>query len=257
MAHRLYILSSGPGGTAYLTTEALAVLEEAEVVIGYRNYIKEIMPLLEGKEVRMSGMVKEYDRCLDAMQTAQNGRTTCLVANGDVNLFGIATRTFEIIEEMELWDTLEVIPVAGVTALLATAARIGAPIGQDMALLSLSDKMTDVELIDKRVKAALETDMILCIYSPKTKKHTFPYLNLLEALQDYSSRIAVIASHVGQKKERITVTDTDALIKAGLEHPQISMSTLLVIGNSQTHLTPNGKVFTPRPRKQKRLKGDR
>ena len=246
MANILYILSSGAGGTKYMTTEALEALKKCEVVVGYRNYIKELKELIGDKEVFMSGMTKEIQRCQEAINFAKSGKTTCIVSNGDVNVFGMATLIVELIDEQDLWDEIEIISIAGVTSVLATACRVGAPISQDFAVISLSDKLTDRGIIDKRVRNSLDADMVLAIYNPKSRKRVVPYLNFLDALKVTSNRVAIIASHVGRDKEKIKITDTKDLIEKGIENSDITMSTLIIVGNSQTRLTKNGLVLTPR-----------
>jgi precorrin-3B C17-methyltransferase len=246
MAKKLYILSSGAGGTKYMTTEALEALEECEAVVGYRNYVKELKELIGDKSIFMSGMTKETTRCQEAINYAKEGKTTCIISNGDVNVFGMATLVTELIDEQKLWDEIEVISVAGVTSFLATASRIGAPISQDFAVISLSDKLTDIDIINKRIRNCFNADMILGIYNPKSKKRLLSYRNFLKALDEGEERIAIIASHVGRDKEKITVTTTTDLIAQDIEHPEVTMSTLIIIGNSQTRLTSNGLVLTPR-----------
>jgi len=242
----LTVLSSGAGGTAYMTDEAHEALRRAEVVVTYTKYAKELAPLLEGKQLFTSGMTHEIERCKQAIQSALDGYETCIISNGDANVFGMATLIVELIDEADLWDKLELRSVAGVTAFLAAASRIGAPISQDFAVISLSDRLTPIEHIDTRVQKALEGDFVLGIYNPRSKKRIQPYLNFLQRLQAYRERIVIIASNVGRPKERITVTTADALIESGLDHPDITMSTLLIVGNSTTRRTKNGLVLTPR-----------
>lgn len=246
MAKKLYILSIGAGGTKYMTTEALQALEECEVIVGYRNYVKELKEIVGDTPTVMSGMVKEKDRAYEAVKLAKSGKTTCIVTNGDANVFGTATLIAEIMEEEDLWNEIEVVSVAGVTAFLATASRIGAPISQDFAIISFSNKITDDSIIDKRVRNTLDADFILGIYNPKSKKKFSPYLNFLEALSKGDERVVIIASQVGREKEKITVTTTTDLIEQKLEHPEVTMSTLIIVGNSQTRVMDNGLVFTPR-----------
>ena len=160
----------------------------------------------------------------------------------------MATLIVEIMDEKDLWDEVELISLPGVTSFLAAASKVGAPVSQDFSIISLSDRLTDINLIDKRVKAALDCDFVLGIYNPKSKKRILPYQNFLRALEDgYQDRIAIIASHVGRdEKEKITVTTAQDLIDQDIEHPAVSMSTLIIICNSNSKLTKNGKVLTPR-----------
>ncbi len=246
MAKKLYILSSGAGGKEFITAKALEALKEVEAVVSYVKYAKELKELLVGKELYTSGMTKEIDRCKEAIALAQSGKTTAIISNGDVNVYGMATLIVELIDEMELWEEIEVISIAGVTALLAVASRVGAPISQDFAVISLSDRLTSQELIRKRVKATLEADFVIGIYNPKSKTRIQPYIDFLKELGKVEKRVVVVASNVGRPKERIRVTTSQELIERGLENSDISMSTLILVGNSNTKLTKNGLVLTPR-----------
>jgi len=244
---KLTILSSGAGGSNYLTQEALKALDEAEVVVSYTKYAKELKEYIKDKELYTSGMTHEIQRCQMAIDYAKSGKNTCIISNGDVNVFGMATLIVELIDEQNLWDSIELDSIAGVTSFLAAASRVGAPVSQDFAVISLSDRLTDIKLIDKRVYNALDGDFIIGIYNPKSKKRIQPYINLLDRLKEFDNKIVIIASNVGREaKEKITITDTKELIAQGIEHPDITMSTLLIICNSTTRLTSNGMVLTPR-----------
>ena len=244
--NKLYILSSGAGGTEFITQEAIKALKECDVVVSYTKYAKELQELIGDKELYTSGMTHEIDRANQAIEFAKTGKTTCIISNGDVNVFGMATLIVELLDEQNLWDEIEVVSLPGVTSFLATASRVGAPVSQDFAIISLSDRLTDINLIDKRVRLALEADFIIGIYNPKSKTRTQPYLNFLDALKQNSEKIAIIASNVGREKEHINITTTTDLINQGLEHPDVSMNTLIMICNSTTKLTKNGLVLTPR-----------
>ena len=243
---KLYILSSGAGGTSYITTQAIEAINDSEVIVSYTKYAKELKELIADKEVYTSGMTHEIDRCQQAINYAKDGKTTCIVSNGDVNVFGMATLVVELLDEQNLWDEIELISIPGVTSFLAAASRVGAPVSQDFAVISLSDRLTDINMIDKRVRNSLDSDFIIGIYNPKSKTRIKPYQNFLEALSEVDERIAIIASNVGREKEKITITTTTDLVTQGLEHPDVSMSTLIMVCNSNTKLTKNGLVLTPR-----------
>jgi len=244
--NKLYILSTGAGGLGYLTDEAKKALDECEVVVSYTKYAKELKPLIEGKELYTSGMTKEIDRATQAIEFAKSGKTTAIISNGDVNVYGLATLVVELMDEKNLWDEIEVISVAGVTAFLAAASRVGAPISGDFAIVSLSDRLTDINLIDKRVRLALEGDFVLGIYNPKSRKRTKPYLNFLDRLKEIDEKIVIIAQNVGREKESIKVTTSTKLIKDGSDNEDIGMNTLLIVCNSTSKVTKNGLVLTPR-----------
>lgn len=247
MAKRLYIVSSGAGGMDYITPTAIKAIEDCEVVVSYSKYARELEPILVGKELYTSGMTYEIDRCNQAIQYAKSGKTTCIISNGDANVYGMATLVVELLDEQNLWDEIELISLPGVTSFLATASKAGAPVSQDFAIISLSDRLTDINLIDKRVNAALECDFVMGIYNPKSKKRINPYLNFLEALKKHDERIVVIAQHVGrEQKEKIRIATTKELIEKGLEHEDLGMSTMIIVCNSNTRLTSNGLALTPR-----------
>jgi len=243
---KLTILSSGAGGSEYLTTQALKALQDAQVVVSYTKYAKELKELIKDKELYTSGMTQEIQRCQVAIDYAKSGKDTCIISNGDVNVFGMATLIVELIDKQDLWDVIELESIAGVTSFLAAASLVGAPVSQDFAIISLSDRLTDISLIQKRVDLALEGDFIIGIYNPKSEKRTKPYINLLQSLQNHPKRVAIIASNVGRDKQQVTIADTKELVAQGLEHPQVTMSTLIIIGNSTTRLTKNNLVLTPR-----------
>ena len=244
--NRLYILSTGPGGTNYLSVEAMEALKSSDVIVSYRRYAKDLSKLIEGKEIYTSGMTKEIDRCNQAIEFAKSGKTTAIISNGDVNVFGMATLIVELIDEKNLWDEIEVISLPGITAMFAAASKCGAPISQDFAIISLSDKLTAFATIEKRVQNSLDADMIIGIYNPLSKKRIEPYKMFLRHLNNYENKIIIIASHIGREKERIKITDSKELIEKGEKNEDISMSTLLIVGNSTTKLTKNSLVLTPR-----------
>jgi precorrin-3B C17-methyltransferase len=244
--NKLYILSTGAGGVGYLSDDAKKALDECEVVVSYTKYAKELKPLIEGKELYTSGMTKEIDRATQAIEFAKSGKTTAIISNGDVNVYGLATLVVELMDEKNLWDEIEVISMAGVTAFLAAASKVGAPVTGDFAIVSLSDRLTDIDLIDKRVRLALEGDFVLGIYNPKSRKRIKPYLNFLERLKEVDEKIVIIAQNVGREKESIKVTTSTKLIKDGLDNEDIGMNTLLIVCNSTSRVTKNGLVLTPR-----------
>jgi len=234
VAKRLYILSSGAGGDEFITKRALEALKDSEAVVSYKKYIEDLYHLLVGKELYSSPMTKEIDRCKMAISLSQSGKTTSIISNGDVNVYGMASLIVELVDEMSLWNEIEVINIAGVTALLAVASRVGAPISQDFAVISLSDRLTSQELIKKRVKLSLSADFVVGIYNPKSRDRVEPYLQFLEELKRVENRLVVIASNIGRKNEEITITDSQNLIDMGLSNKNISMSTMILVGNSQT-----------------------
>ena len=243
---KLYIISSGAGGSDYLTSEAIKALKDCEVVVSYTKYAKEIQEFIQDKELYTSGMTYEIQRCQMAIDFAKQGKTTCIISNGDVNVFGMATLVVELLDEQNLWEDIEVVSIAGVTSFLAAASQIGAPISQDFAVISLSDRLTDINLIDKRIKNSLECDMILGIYNPKSKTRTKPYENFLNALANESDKIIIIASNIGRVEQKVIISSSKELIKKGIANDEIGMNCLIIVSNSTTKITKNNLVLTPR-----------
>lgn len=243
MKTKLFILSFGCGGTAYLTQEAIKALQESQVVVSYSKYARELEVFLKHKELIVSGMTYEQTRCQEALQSAKAEKTTAILSNGDANVFGIASLIFQQLDEENLWENIEVITLAGITSFLAVASKVGAFLS-DIALLNFSTKFNEFSTIKKRFKACLENDFTIGIYNPKSKKKTVVYDFFLKTLEEFEERVAIVASNVGRDKEKITITNTKALVHAGNENPLIGMATLIIICTSTTALTQNGFVLS-------------
>lgn len=259
MGGKLYIVSSGPASQELMTQEALNAIDESNLIVAYTRYAKDLKHLFSDKELITSGMTKEIERCKIAIDRAVGGDTVSLISNGDVNVFAMASLVVELVDELELWDKLEVQSIAGVTSMLSAASKCGAPISQDFAIISLSDRLTDIEVIKKRVVNAIDADFVVGIYNPLSKSRKKPYIMFLEALKNKKeSTPVIIASNLTRENEKLTITDVKELIEAGVENPIISMSTLVIVGNDSTRLTKNQKVLTPRGYLKKyNLEGDK
>ena len=244
----LYIVSTGPGGILHLTIEAQKAIEASNVVVGYTKYIEDITPLIQNKKVMTSGMTEEISRCDMAISSAIEGNTVSLVSNGDVNVFGLASIAIELIDTKKLWDQVEITSLPGVTSFLALASKTGAPISQDFAIISLSDRLTPLDVIEKRIKAGMEGDFVLGIYNPLSKRRKKPYELFLSYVDQYIKKETpvIIASNIDRQMEEIHYLTAEKLLADGIENPLISMSTLLLIGNQSTRWTENNKLLTPR-----------
>ena len=152
---KLYVVGIGPGDLKHMTYEARDAVERAEAVVGYATYLDLIAPLLVGKEVVSSGMMREVERCTEALRIAAAGKDVALVSGGDAGIYGMAGLVIELAADFE--DT-EIIVVPGVSALQAAAAVLGAPLMHDFAVISLSDLLTPWEAIERRLEAAAGAD---------------------------------------------------------------------------------------------------
>lgn len=162
----LYIVGLGPGARQKMTQEAIDVVEACEVIAGYKVYIDLLKPYYPDKEYLVNGMRQEVERCRLALETAAGGKKTALVCSGDAGVYGMAGITLELATEFPEVD-VHVIP--GVTAALSGAALLGAPLGHDFTVISLSDLLTPWELIERRLAAAAEViSQSVCTIRPVT-----------------------------------------------------------------------------------------
>lgn len=218
------------------------------MVVGYRTYLDLIPELLEGREVISSEMMKEVDRCRQALDLVAQGRTVSLVSGGDPGIYAMAGLVFEMVREQEKDEipfTIEVIP--GIAALNACAARLGAPLMHDFAAISLSDLLTPWEFIEKRLRGASEADFVIVLYNPKSKKRTEQIVKAREIVMAHRSADTPvgIVTAASRENEKITLCTLEDLLQQ-----DIGMQSTLIIGNSNTFCWHNFMI-TPRGYKDK------
>ncbi|MBA1437579.1 MAG: precorrin-3B C(17)-methyltransferase [Epsilonproteobacteria bacterium] len=244
---KLTLVSTGAGGDRYLTQEAIDAIKEADLIVAYTKYAKDLVHIIEDKEVFTTPMTKEIERVQHAIEEAKKGRTVALLSNGDANVYAMGSLVVELLDAYDLWESIEYRSLPGISSVLALASEVGAPLSQDFCLISLSDRLTAAELIQKRIKFALEADFVISIYNPKSRSRLKPYSDMLEQLKGIDpKRVVVIARDLGRKDQMIKIITAKELIDAGVENEDVNMSTTLLIGNSTTKLTRNAKVLTPR-----------
>ncbi|MCI9284164.1 MAG: precorrin-3B C(17)-methyltransferase [Lachnospiraceae bacterium] len=235
----IWVVGMGPGGEAQMTLQAREVLADCDVIVGYTVYVELLKKLLPDKEYRTTPMRQEVERCRMAFEEAKNGSKVAMVCSGDAGVYGMAGLMLELTEEYP--DCLlEIVP--GVTAALAGGALLGAPLGHDFAVISLSDLLTPWEMIEKRLRLAALADLSLCIYNPSSKKRA-DYLQracdiLLEVIEEERvCGLAVLIGREGEHGEILTLRE--------LRERQVDMFTTVFIGNSQTRKC-GGRMVTPR-----------
>lgn len=236
------MVGTGPGNPAYLSPRARQVLEEAEVIVGYRTYLKLVEEMMGEKEVISTGMTREIERCLLAARRAASGQKVALVSGGDPGIYGMAGLVLEIIEREGLFPQLEVEVVPGITSASAAAALLGAPLMHDFAVISLSDLLTPWPLIERRLELAAAGDFVVVLYNPASHRRTGQIRRAREILLKYkSNRTPVgIVRNAYREGQEVIITDLENL----LNHP-IDMLCTVIVGNSQTRLA-NGFLITPR-----------
>lgn len=247
MSGWLKIVGLGPGSEKWLTPEASEILHNATDIVGYETYVKSLPETVTAK-LHASDNGVEVERSEFAMELAEKGAKVAVVSGGDAGIFGMAAAIFEAIEKgKNEWCELNIEVVPAVSAMLAAAARIGAPLGHDFCVVSLSTYLKPWSIIEKRLRAASEGDMVLAIYNPASKQRREDLLSALKLLEELrgGGTIAIIATDVGRKQEKITVTTI-----AELDPELVTMHSLLIIGSSHTRLIErDGKqpfVYTPR-----------
>ena len=237
--NQIYVVGMGPGSMRQMTLEAQAVLESCDTIVGYTVYVELLRESFPKKKFLTTPMRQEVDRCRMAFEEAEKGEKVAVVCSGDAGVYGMSGLMLELGGE---YPDCEVKVISGVTAALAGAAVLGAPLMHDFAVVSLSDLLTPWEKIEKRLRCAAEADFAICIYNPSSKKRA-DYLKracdiLLEELS--GEQVCGIVSQIGRAGE-----SAEVMTLQKLRDWQVDMFTTVFIGNSQTRII-GGKMVTPR-----------
>ena len=241
MTGRLTIAGLGPGDAALVTPEVSAALAEATDVLGYVPYVARV-PAREGLRLHPSDNRQELQRAGEALKLASQGRSVVLVSSGDPGVFAMAAAVFEALEAAPELQHLSIRVLPGVTAMLAAAARAGAPLGHDFCAINLSDNLKPWPVIEKRLRLAAEADFAIAIYNPRSASRPQGFAHALEILKEAGcgERTIIFAHAVTTPKERI---ETVLLREARPE--MADMATLVIVGNSATRRVGRW-VYAPR-----------
>ncbi len=247
MSGRLAVVGIGPGDARYLTPEADAALAEADTLYGYGPYLDRI-PERPNQTRQPSGNREESARARAALQSAAEGAYVALVSGGDPGVFAMAAAVCEAIEAgPAAWRDLDISIVPGITAMLAVAAKVGAPLGHDFCALSLSDNLKPWALIERRLDAAARSGFVIALYNPVSHARPRQLGIAFERLQKHlpGSTPVVFGRAVGRPDEQIVVT-TLATAKANTA----DMATLVIVGSPETRIIARPErpplVYTPR-----------
>lgn len=237
---KIYVIGLGPGNREHTTKAAIDAINNSNIIVGYKTYVNLIKDLLEEKEVISSGMRKEIDRCEIALKYAEEGNIVSLISSGDAGVYGMAGIMTEVLLNKESNVKLEIVP--GITAANAAGASLGAPIMHDYVTISLSDLLTDWNLIEKRLHCAGEGDFVTCIYNPKSKERQNQIVIAREILLKYKDKNTPvgIVKNAKRKDEEIVITTLEDMLES-----EIDMVTVVIVGNSMTYVK-GGKMITPR-----------
>ncbi len=237
--NRIYVVGIGPGKESAMTAEARQAMDVSDVIIGYSKYVELVKPHYSDKEYMDTGMRKETDRCRMAFEQASSGKTVSLVCSGDAGIYGMAGLIYELSPS---WPDTEIVVVPGITAAISGGACLGAPIGHDFAVISLSDLLTPWELIEKRLKYAAMGDFNIALYNPSShKRHDYLQKACDILLTVHSGDlICGYVQNIGREGERAVV-----LTLSELRNTQVDMFTTVFIGSTRTKVI-DGKMVTPR-----------
>lgn len=241
MMGTLTIAGIGPGNEALVTPEVSAALAAATDILGYAPYVARV-PAREGLTLHSSDNRMELQRASHALRLACEGRHVVVVSSGDPGVFAMASAVFEALEESPRWQQLPIRVLPGVTAMLAAAARAGAPLGHDFCAINLSDNLKPWPIIEKRLRLAAEADFAIAMYNPRSASRPEGFARALEILSEAGcgERIVIFARAISTPEERI---ETVMLREARPE--MADMRTLVIVGNSTTRRVGRW-VYAPR-----------
>ena len=238
---KIIVAGIGPGSKEDITPAVLEAVREADVIVGYKYYFQFIEAYVkEGCECIDTGMKKERERAEQAFLLAEQGKTVVVISSGDAGLYGMAPLIYEMKQERA--SEIEIITLPGISAFQKAASLLGAPIGHDMCIISLSDLMTPWEVIERRIKAAAVGDFVTAVYNPKSHGRYWQLYRLQELFLKYRSEDTPVGyvRQAGREEQEVKVTTL-----ANFDPEDVDMFTVILIGNSQSYIV-DGKFITPR-----------
>ena len=239
---KVFVVGIGPGGLDEMTPRARRAIESVEVVAGYNTYIKLIENIISDKKIIGRAMMQEVERCQLAIAEALSGRDVAVVSSGDAGVYGMAGLVLEMILDLPKNKRPHFEIIAGVSAVNAAAAILGAPLMNDFAIISLSDLMTPWELIKRRVSSAAAGDFVIALYNPKSKRRVQQLAEVQNILLEFRKKNTPvgIVTNAGRSGETKVISTLENFIQE-----EVNMFSLVIIGNSQTFVK-EGFMITPR-----------
>ncbi len=241
MTGRVTVAGLGPGDDRLVTEEVRAAIAEATDIVGYIPYVARIAPR-DGLSLHPSDNRVELDRANHALDLAGAGRRVVVVSSGDPGVFAMASAVFEALEARPDPDAHDIRVLPGITAMLAAAARLGAPLGHDFCAINLSDNLKPWEVIEKRLRLAAEAGFAMAFYNPRSRSRPHSFARVLDILRDGcggETLISFARAVTTPEEELRTVTLAEAV-------PEMAdMRTLVIVGNRDTRRIGRW-VYTPR-----------
>jgi len=238
---KIIIAGIGPGSKEDITPAVLEAVRQADVVVGYQYYFQFIEQYLKPDCTCIdTGMKKERERAEQAFEYAEKGHTVVVISSGDAGIYGMTPLIYQMRDERKADIEIEALP--GISAFQKAASLLGAPIGHDMCIISLSDLMTPWEVIERRIKAAATGDFVTAVYNPKSHGRYWQLYRLVELfLQERSPETPVgYVRQAGREEQEVKITTL-----ADFNPEDVDMFTVILIGNSQSYIA-DGKMITPR-----------
>jgi precorrin-3B C17-methyltransferase len=247
---RVAVVGLGPGSLDWRTPEAVSRLSLATDLVGYRTYLKQVGPIGDHQQCHSFNNRQEATRASFALDLAASGKDVVVVSSGDPGIFAMATAVIEELHRENAsgrWDGVDVTIIPGITAASAAAARIGAPLGHDLCLISLSDVLKPWAVIERRLGAAAGADFVIALYNPLSRHRPWQLSRALEILGGHRSAATPVvqARNVGRPDETVLATTLGEVDPASVD-----MSTILLVGSSTTQRFTDASgrqwVYTPR-----------
>ena len=238
---KIIVAGIGPGSKDDITPAVLEAVREADAIVGYKYYFQFIEPYMKaGCACIDTGMKKERERAEQAFLLAEQGQTVVVISSGDAGLYGMAPLVYEMAKAQGSDVEISVLP--GISAFQKAASLLGAPIGHDVCIISLSDLMTPWQVIERRIKAAAAGDFVTAVYNPKSHGRYWQLYRLQELfLQEHSADTPVgYVRQAGREEQEVKTTTLGQF-----DPEDVDMFTVILIGNSQSYLA-EGKMITPR-----------
>ena len=234
----VYVVGIGAGDYEGMTVRAVRALESAQVIVGYTGYCELIKSHFPDKDYISTPMMREIERCRLALESAASGKITAMICSGDAGVYGMASPLYEVCAGADI--EIRVIP--GVTAALSGAALLGAPLTSDFAVISLSDLLTPLSSIETRLRAAAESDMVVVLYNPSSKKRSDYLRRACDILLTTkpAETVCGVVRKVGREGEACQL-----MTLAALRDFAADMFTTVFVGNRSTMII-DGKMITPR-----------
>lgn len=238
---KIIVAGIGPGSPQDITPAVMEAIRTADVIVGYQYYFQFIQPFVkEGCECVDTGMKRERERAEQAFSLAEQDKTVVVISSGDAGIYGMTPLIYEMRQEREVNIAIESLP--GISAFQKAASLLGAPIGHDMCIISLSDLMTPWEVIERRIKAAAVGDFVTAVYNPKSHGRYWQLYRLQELFLQYRRGETPVGyvRQAGRTDEVVKITTL-----AAFDPEDVDMFTVILIGNSQSYVA-DGKMITPR-----------